>query len=52
MFRIRCPACGGVIYESEEERSVKLVLRPLDYRCPHCGARLNPLEVRARVVPA
>jgi len=52
LFRIICPACGDVIYESEEEKSLKVVLRPFGYTCPRCGARLSPYEVRAKVVSA
>ncbi|MDP7982245.1 MAG: hypothetical protein ACP5G6_02830 [Conexivisphaera sp.] len=52
MFRIVCPRCGAVIYESYEERSLTLALRPFNYTCPHCGARLSPREARVRIIPA
>ena len=52
LFRIVCPRCGAVIYESYEERSLTLALRPFNYTCPHCGARLSPREARVRIIPA
>jgi len=52
VFRVRCPACGEIVYESEEDRPLRLVLRALGYSCPRCGARLSPSEARARVIPA
>ncbi len=52
MFRVVCPRCGHVIYESDEERSLVLVLRPHNFSCPRCGARLNPHEARVSVLQA
>lgn len=52
MFRIVCPKCGAVIYESYEERSLALALKPFNYACPRCGTKLSTREARVRVIPA
>jgi len=46
---IRCHSCGFVLYNSNELRSIDLVLREWGYRCPVCMSPLSRAPLRAKV---
>ena len=47
---IRCHSCGFVLYNGNELRSIDLILREWDYRCPVCMSPLSKVPFRVRVV--
>lgn len=42
MFRVYCPVCGCKIYENEEEKPLKVVLKGYSNSCPNCNIKLKP----------
>jgi NAD-dependent SIR2 family protein deacetylase len=42
MFRVYCPVCGSKIYENEEEKPLRVILRSYNDLCPNCNAALKP----------
>ncbi|MCG2870613.1 MAG: hypothetical protein L7H10_07675 [Vulcanisaeta sp.] len=47
---IRCHSCGFVLYQGNELRSIDLILREWDYRCPVCMSPLSRTPLGIRVV--
>jgi hypothetical protein len=47
---IRCHSCGFVLYNGNELRSIDLILREWDYRCPVCMSPLSRTPLGIRVV--
>ncbi len=47
---IRCHSCGFVLYNGNELRSIDLILREWDYKCPVCMSPLSKVPLRVRVV--
>ena len=41
--------CGSKIYENEEEKPLKVILRSYNDSCPNCNAELKPEPVRVIV---
>ena len=50
---IRCHSCGFVLYNSNELKSIDLVLREWGYRCPVCMSPLSrtPLRTKVEAIP-
>jgi len=46
---IRCHSCGFVLYNSNELKSIDLVLREWGYRCPVCMSPLSRIPLRTKV---
>jgi hypothetical protein len=44
MFEIVCSKCGAKIYNGDEVKSPRQILRLYKGQCKKCGAKLNPEE--------
>ena len=47
---IRCHSCGFILYQGNELRSIDLILREWDYRCPVCMSPLSKVSLRIKVI--
>jgi len=49
-YELVCSKCGHTIYSGFDLRSPGDVLKPLNYCCKRCGARLNPINFKVEVM--
>jgi hypothetical protein len=47
---IRCHSCGFILYQGDELRSIDLILRMWDYKCPVCMSPLSRTPLGIKVV--